>query len=125
MHLRSMLSLPLLLSTASALGINCRGSSDCSLTDAPSLGEIVSLIEEIADDSWWDNGEHIACIRSGSHAYSICAFLQNSGGAPGSSVKTLARELQGHGCGVCGSIPLFYPDDNDVNDGELTVNAVA
>ncbi|KAL5341311.1 killer toxin [Aspergillus crustosus] len=124
MHLPTILSIGLVLTTTSALGINCRGSSDCSLTDCPSLGQVLSIIEEIDDNSWFDNGEHIACIRAGAQAYSLCAFLQNSGGALGSSIKTLARELQQHGCGNCGSVPLFYPGDNDVNNGELTFNAV-
>jgi hypothetical protein len=124
MHLHTILPLSLLLSTAAALGINCRGSSDCVLTDCPSMGEVVSLIEEFDDDTWFDNGEHIACIGSGDEDYSLCAFLQNSGGAPGSSIKTLARDLQEHGCENCGSIPLFYPGDNNVDDGELTFNAV-
>ncbi|KAL4886884.1 Kp4-domain-containing protein [Aspergillus karnatakaensis] len=125
--MQTLTFLPLLslLTTTTALGINCRGSSDCGLSSAPSMGEIVSIIEEIPDNAWYNNGEHITCIASATNDYSICAFLQNSGGAPGSSIKTLARELQQHGCQNCGSIPLFFPNDNDVSNGELTVNVVA
>ncbi|OCL14192.1 killer toxin [Glonium stellatum] len=113
------------LSSANAKGINCEGSSDCGLSDAPSMGELVSIIEDsVPDDQFYANGEHIVCIESGSRAYSICAFCQMSGGAPGSSIKVLARELLAHGCQNCGSIPLFYPGDNNVADGELTFNAV-
>ncbi|KAJ5649517.1 killer toxin [Penicillium longicatenatum] len=104
---------------ALALGINCRGSSNCGAPDAP------ELIDQIDPSRWYDNGEQIACQNEALDEGAVCAFLQNSGGAPASSIITLARELEDHGCGVCGSIPLFYPNDNNVDDGELTINFVS
>ena len=32
--------------------------------------------------------------------------------------------LLGHGCDACGSVPLGYPETNDVSMGELTSNFV-
>lgn len=106
-----------LAATSSALGINCRGSFQCIfLTDSP-LDTVVGFIDQIDESRFYQNGEHIACTGF------ICAFLQNSGGAPGSSIKTLAHNLLDHGCHQCGSVPLFFPQDNDVANGQLTINA--
>ncbi|KAL3457702.1 hypothetical protein BJX64DRAFT_292938 [Aspergillus heterothallicus] len=38
------------------LGINCRGSSDYSFVGTPSTSQVVPLIKEIPDESWWDDG---------------------------------------------------------------------
>jgi hypothetical protein len=39
-------------------------------------------------------------------------------------MQNLTHLLEAHGCGLCGSIPIF-PDDNDIKaHGELTFNIV-
>ncbi|KAL4886885.1 killer toxin [Aspergillus karnatakaensis] len=117
------LTLLTLSPTALTLGINCRGSSNCAQPDAPALINLVALIDNIDPNRWYDNGQQIACQNEAFLQGAVCAFLQNSGGAPGSSIITLARDLRDHGCAVCGSVPLFFPQgDNNVDDGELTVN---
>ncbi|SPJ90354.1 related to KP4 killer toxin [Fusarium torulosum] len=107
-----------LTATASAKGINCEGSSQCGFFAADGMKKMVKLINSIDEKkhSWANNGQQIACVEN------QCAFLQKTGGAPISSIKTLITELYDHGCDGCGSIPLFYPGDNNVNNGELTVN---
>jgi len=115
---------------AAALGINCRGAPDCGSAGA-SL-ELTRAIESIDPGRWFANGEQIACITvivtnidyGGSSPSSTCAFLQNTGGAWGSRILELAHYLQNHGCKRCGSVPYFYPEDNDVSHGELTYNHV-
>ncbi|KAL5341312.1 killer toxin [Aspergillus crustosus] len=107
------------------LGINCRGSSNCTAPDAPDLIDLVPLIDQINPSRWYNNGQQIAYLNENVDDGAFCAFLQNSGGAPASSIITLARGLRDHGCGLCGSMPLFFPDDNNVDDGELTVNFVS
>ncbi|OCL14191.1 killer toxin [Glonium stellatum] len=111
--------------TIAAEGINCHGSANCDTApDAPQLIDLVALIDHIDDNRFYNNGEQIACQNEAFFKGAVCAFTQKSGGAPGSSIKTLAQELRDHGCSVCGSIPLFFPQDNNVDDGELTVNWV-
>jgi len=112
-----------LLSFAAALGINCRGSGACS---AGRAGELLRAIEGIDRGRWFADGEQIACVTydSGDGSASFCAFLQNTGGAWGSRILELAHHLRDHGCKGCGSVPYFYPEDNDVSQGELTYNSV-
>lgn len=117
-----------LVVSASALGINCRGSGACALAiSGNSARELANYINNINDGRYYQNGEHIACATfaadEGTQGH-VCAFLQNSNGAPGSSIRALAHYIPDHGCKECGSVPLFYPDDNDVNNGELTFNVV-
>ncbi|KAJ7161469.1 Kp4-domain-containing protein [Mycena crocata] len=100
------------------LGINCLGSSLCKGRPSNTAAQLAGYISNAPSGAWYNNGEQIACVRS------ICAFLQNSGGAPGSSVKALAQHILAHGCTACGSVPLFYPNDNDVRNGQLTFNYV-
>ncbi|KAJ6576048.1 Kp4-domain-containing protein [Mycena vulgaris] len=101
------------------LGINCQGSRLCDGNAFDTSSQLVEYINQASDGTWFNNGQHIACVNS------ICAFLQNSNGAPGSSVKALAHYIPDHNCKVCGSVPLFYPNDNNVANGELTFNAVS
>lgn len=56
-----------------------------------------------------------------------CAFYQKPNGRGGSiaDAQRLAREIVEHGCESCGSCPVDYPDSNNVNDVELTVNYVS
>jgi len=112
-----------LLHLAAALGINCRGGA-CASTGAHQL---TTAIEGIDRNRWFANEEQIACITVDSTATrssSICALLQNTGGAWGSRILELAHYLRDYGCKGCGSVPYFYPEDNDVSHGELTYNVV-
>jgi hypothetical protein len=119
------------ITTASALGINCRGSSDCNIAnDLHTASRLAGFISGIDPNRWYNNGEQIACAQStgslgvASGFVAICAFLQNTGGAPGRNIAGLAPFITGHGCTICGSVPYFYPSDNNVADGELTFNGV-
>jgi hypothetical protein len=102
------------------LGINCRGSSNCGLTTVDGIANrLVEYIQQIPDDAWYDNGQHIACYDF------ICAFLQGTGGTWGSILKQLAPYIPDHGCTACGSVPYYFPQgDNNVADGQLTFNYV-
>jgi len=121
-----LLILAALFNLAAALGINCHGGG-CG----PPASTLTRAIEGIDPNRWFANGEQIACATvitvsgdTGPTSSSSCAFLQNTGGAWGSRILELAHYLQDHGCKGCGSVPYFYPEDNDVSHGELTYNAV-
>jgi hypothetical protein len=124
----SIVAIATLAITTSAKGINCQGSALCS--SATSNGGVAQQLKEYIDridtSRYYNNGEQIACdkVQAIEGTVTICAFLQNSNGAPGSSIKGLAHYIPDHGCTVCGSVPLFYPDDNNVDNGELTFNVV-
>jgi hypothetical protein len=128
MHLTTsarLLIFAALFNLAAALGINCRGSN-CGPADS-----LTRAIESIDRGRWFANGEQIACTTFTSSttdgaptSTSTCAVLQNTGGAWGSRILELAHYLQDHGCKGCGSVPYFYPEDNDVSHGELTYNSV-
>jgi len=127
-------------SYVTALGINCRGSSNCGFFVIPdNPGQNVAnalrqkIVAQVSDSHQYQNGDHIACVqgevRIGQFtAYgSICAFLQGTGGIPGNEIKTLAQRIVEHGCKGCGSVPVYFDKgDNDVNShGELTFNYVS
>ena len=40
------------------------------------------------------------------------------------NIQGLAPRIPEHGCDKCGSVPYFFPSDNDVTHGELTFNYV-
>jgi hypothetical protein len=102
------------------LGINCRGSFACDLPGQGGIANsLVQYIQQISDDAWYDNGQHIACFDE------ICAFLQGTGGTWGSILKQLAPYIPDHGCTTCGSVPYYFPQgNNNVADGQLTFNYV-
>lgn len=110
-------------------GINCQGSSECSQGTGEVSRKLTGYIDQLDNSRWVDNGVQIACVRephSGDESGAICAFMQGTGGAPASSLKTLAQDIVDHGCNKCGSVPLFYPSDNNNGDhGILTFNYVA
>ena len=124
--LLSLLSLTL-SSTTLALGINCRGAFGCGadLEDF-SLGDLISAASSIDDNRVWQNGQHAACATGSVDLNAICAFPQGTAnGIAGWKIKQLLGFLQTHGCTRCGSVPLNFPNDNDVDDaGMLTVNYV-
>ncbi|KAJ7479613.1 killer toxin [Mycena latifolia] len=66
----------------------------------------------------YNNRQYIACRNS------VCAFLQDTNRASGSTIKTLALYITDHGCTACGSVPTGYPQDNNVADGQPTFNYV-
>ncbi|KAJ6494596.1 Kp4-domain-containing protein [Mycena vulgaris] len=85
----------------------------------PLVGRLVaSLIyrSEVPDSA------QIRCVKG--FAGGVCAFLQNSGGVSGQSIKALAHYIPDHGCNRCGSVPLFFSDANNVANGELTFDFV-
>jgi len=125
MHFTStLLALISTLGLTSA-GINCEGNANCPGVNA-NLGNLIGFAAGIDDNRFYQNGQHIVCEKSQSTgAPGLCAFLQNTGGVPGSSIKTLLQDLQDHGCKKCGSVPVFFPSDNNDGDhGILTVNEV-
>ena len=123
--LTHFLVLATLLNLVAALGINCRGASSCRGTRV--ARRLTRVIETIDRGRWYADGEQIACvsIETDDGSDSFCAFLQNTGGAWGSRILELAHYIVGHGCKGCGSVPYFYPEENDVSRGELTYNYVS
>ncbi|KAJ6441632.1 KP4 killer toxin [Purpureocillium lavendulum] len=120
MHLTSIL---LFVSSAAALGINCRGSGVCSFNNAKLqtvYNQVGNMIAEGGRDRHFNEGQQLACSQ-GSQG-SVCAFYQN--GASGSAQEAYGqlKALMDHGCQQCGSIPT--QPGNDVSKGELTVNYV-
>src|SRR5580658_3283021 len=115
----SLFIIAIFLSSASALGINCRGSIRCSeASSPPALAHVLTAdISGIDQGRWYNDGEQIACELDEDSNH-FCAFLQNTGGAWGSDILRLAPYIPGHGCDTCGSVPYFYPSDNDVDHGE-------
>ncbi|TQV90464.1 hypothetical protein V2A60_010454 [Cordyceps javanica] len=107
-----------ILSTATALGINCRGSGLCPSDGAAgNLINLKAIVDNISDrNRHYNTGQQIACTGS------LCAFYQN--GASGSAGQTseFLQQLLDHGCKKCGSVPT--QPGNDVSKGELTVNVV-
>ena len=120
-HLRKMksfLSVAALAATASALGINCRGSGLCPSDGAPgNLINLKAIVDNIAQrDRHYDTGQQIACTGS------LCAFYQNGASGTADQTSTFLGQLLDHGCHKCGSVPT--QGGNDVSKGELTVNVV-
>lgn len=111
------------------LGINCRGSGECSNF----YNEIKDVIDSICNKSssqLFGPGEHIGTDYAwhqidGSWSYSgLAAFTQSTSNAI--SVETAcacAKQIMNHGCTACGSVPL-YPGNN-VASGQLTINYVS
>ncbi|KAF2420321.1 killer toxin [Tothia fuscella] len=116
-------------SVASALGINCQGSSQCSQGTGEVSRKLTGYINQIDSNRWINNGDLIACVREphgGDSNGAICAFMQGTGGETAGVLKGLAQDLVNHGCNKCGSVPLFFDQgDNNPNDhGILTFNYV-
>ena len=128
---------------ASALGINCRGSSEClfagsylrytnlvqAFIDVLELGSANSDLPggPISPKSTYLAGQHIVCIEYRVVGGSICLFLQGNvptAGVSGSLVIRKLNEIYCHGCEACGSVPLSDGDNNPNTMGELTMNYV-
>lgn len=127
MKVTPLLPIFLLSGLVQGLGINCRGSIQCPFCRAQtSLHEIQrDCIANIDDNRWYNNQERICttpCDDDHAQEYNVGVFLQYTDhGAPGSWVKRAIQQLLDHGCGLCGSAPFF---NNDVYEGEVTVNVV-
>lgn len=116
-----LLAMMLCIGTVTGLGINCRGSALCANRGLA----MVELRDAVNNDNdpnrQFNNGQQIACTDN-----NICAFVQNFGGQVSESqIGTLLGNLVDHGCKTCGSVPLGFPNSNDVSQGELTVNFVS
>lgn len=128
-----------------SLGINCRGSILCPayLEAFPPdyIGTFIRIATGSATDCLPDfscgplndtdlylPNDHIMCLPLGrSFLGGICAFTQGrkvpTTGVDGVLIKRKLQELRGHGCRVCGSVPLS--GDNDPgSQGILTVNYI-
>jgi len=102
------------LNITGSLGINCRGSSRChGSAAAPYLTQFIS---ELPDGVFYLNQQQIACIGT------ICAFLQSTDGRWSQDIKSIAHYITAHGCMSCGSVPVHFPESNNVRNGELTFN---
>ncbi|GJN67555.1 hypothetical protein PLIIFM63780_004998 [Purpureocillium lilacinum] len=110
--------LTLLLHQVSAFGINCQGTFNGQGHD---IDDYLKLVSQLDDNGLWGPGEQIMCNA----AQTGCLFTQKTNAlVTGYDVKILLPQLRDHGCNNHGSIPLGYPAVNDVNQGELTSNAV-
>ena len=114
----TLAALALTFAGANALGINCRGSSECLSQDIDAAKLLTNLLNNIDPGRLYNDGEQIVC------RYNMCAFLQYTfSGASGAKIQSLAHLIPEHGCHTCGSVPIFFNDgDNNVWDGELTFN---
>ncbi len=115
-----LIGIILYIDATSGLGINCRGSSNCS--GLYSLNVIANKVcNEVPPGNVYNPGVRIAtnCVA----ASGIAAFVQStSQSITGAQACQLLRRLQDHNCKVCGSIPIN--PGNDVSKGQLTVNFV-
>lgn len=120
--------------SVAGLGINCHGDMLCGIAyiSGGRLEHLTDVFNKLDDKRTYDNGEDVACIEidslnfSGSFKSTLCAYIQNSkGNVSGATLKGVFKELQDHGCAICGSVPLLYAKgDDDINHGELTINLV-
>lgn len=116
----TLLVLALCVVNVTALGINCRGSSLCSGRGNAMVTLRDGINRDIDRSRQYSQGQEIACTDN-----NICAFVQNyDGTVSGDKIANLMPYLVDHRCGTCGSVPLNYPNSNDVSQGELTVNYV-
>lgn len=110
------------ISSASALGINCRGNGNCG--GAPcDLRTLNYQVDQLPDDKLFNPGKHIVCCGDPNVSSGLCVFTQKTRNPiPASQLKSLMQGLVDNGCAKCGSIPFR---DGNVDEGELTVNWVA
>lgn len=111
------------------LGINCRGSGECS-SYYNDIQDVITSICNQSSSQLFGPGTHIGtdCAwrqNDGNWNYAgLAAFTQSTSNAiSGGTACELAKELMSHGCAACGSIPLN--PGNNVVDGQLTINYVS
>jgi len=118
----------MLAANVQALGINCRGSLCCPRS-TDFAQQLADMIANLDPSDTFTSGQQMACLDTGSGGLcdgQVCAFLQNTGSTFGvSQLTSLANDIVGHGCSACGSVPVGFPDSNDVSQGELTFNYVS
>ncbi|KAJ5607927.1 hypothetical protein N7537_004546 [Penicillium hordei] len=119
---RLMIRAVALPTAAFALGINCRGSSQCMLVSTSDASEAIQGYIQAAIDTgsggnFYHEGKQIGCKDS------ICAFYQSGASGDLNDAITHINNIVNHGCGNCGSDPT--QPGNDVSKGELTVNYVS
>ncbi|KAI4252169.1 MAG: hypothetical protein LQ352_004430 [Teloschistes flavicans] len=130
---------------SNALGINCRGSGACDLFKSNAKfsenisNHLANTLNGLDDNTIYFPGSQLACVKGyywfpSTQAWKnggICAFLQNGDSSNwsisrnGWDVKYLAGQIVGHDCKTCGSVPVGWPQTNDVSQGQLTFNFVA
>ena len=111
-----------------ALGINCRGASECSIHQAETANGLYRLAQYInstaPNATYYADGTKIACLPGAKDQNEgnggLCAYLQNGANATGATLMLLTAALLKHGCKKCGSVPT--QPGNDVRKGELTFN---
>ncbi|KAL9008069.1 MAG: hypothetical protein Q9180_009541, partial [Flavoplaca navasiana] len=106
--------LSILAATASCRGINCEGNSECYRAGDTAASR---LIHAGPDDRRFNNKQQIARVPAGSGPNpdsANCAYLQDIERAPLRRIEGLASRIIEHGCKDCGSLPNFFPADNNV-----------
>lgn len=117
-------SLTLFITSAAALGINCRGSGFCNFNDASMQvvhDQIGIIVAEGGGGRRFNTGQQIACSHG--QQGSICAFYQSGASGTAQDAYGQIQGLLNHKCRQCGSIPT--QPGNDVSKGQLTVNYVS
>ncbi|ORX63724.1 killer toxin [Basidiobolus meristosporus CBS 931.73] len=117
------------IGTTNGLGINCRGSSDCDFV--ANSGHVIAEMRQLCggdQNQQFSNGQHIITVNEQITNFPVrrnfCAFTQNMGDRtiPKWKACQLLGFLADHGCNQCGSVPVDFPNVNDVSKGQLTVN---
>ena len=116
-----------------ALGINCRGSSQCNkFFSTLKTKNLINLLNEtmwasVSDEAYFYQEENIMCDKNANWAVGgFCLFLQGNtplSGVNGSVLKSAISYLAAHGCHTCGSVPIGPNNDPSIA-GWLTVNYV-
>lgn len=120
--------------SASTLGINCRGSKPNCWSQSGFDDTLETFLHftrpggSLGDSDLYSPGSHIVCRPWGAVPVGgICAFAQGRNLSPtginGTMIRLKLKELVEHGCRTCGTVPLSE-DNNPAEAGVLTVNYV-
>ena len=135
------------LCTASALGINCRGSGLCPRATWSNKAP-ESIIQVLRDAVWasdkdnstvYNSGDHVICVGSTqpvtieagaeyegvSGSFSLDGSISEGGIClfpQGSAltleqIRPLTNAILEHGCGTCGSVPIHFVDQGSNDPG--------
>ena len=122
-----------------ALGINCRGSSECDFATTfhanylTFFNQTLSTVQTRLDNNTYSGitsftfhaGDQIICRDTTPGG--ICLYLQGPTipfvGVNGSFILEKLTYLIEHGCHICGSVPISG-DNNEDTAGKLTANYV-
>lgn len=118
---------------AKPLGINCRGSTQCSrLFNTVHSDHLIvamnhTIWKRISDYAYFFEDQQIACAKNAGWAIGgICLYVQGnitSDGISGLVIKKRISDLAYHGCNYCGSVPISG-DNDPLKAGLLTANYV-